>query len=229
MAKPIVSPSFSSQGSYAVSTAAPLSSVIALMLSAAALVFSLQSRHEPALRSTPAAPVVTPMVSEPAIAEEVPPASDQGRIRAMADYLGKRYLVSAAAIHRLVEMAFSVGREVNLDPLLILAVMAVESRFNPIAESVAGAQGLMQIIPRYHADKVPESQPDASFLDPRVNVLVGAKVLKDYIGRSGGNLQTGLQMYNGAPSDAGAQYANKVIAEKDRLRQVFSQRGRNGT
>jgi soluble lytic murein transglycosylase-like protein len=229
MAKLVASPSLSSQGSHAVSAAAPLTSVIALMLSAAALVLSLQTRHEPVLRSNAAAPAVTPVVSEPPIAESAPTASEQGRIRAMADYLGRRYLVSAAAIHRLVEMAFSVGREVNLDPLLILAVMAVESRFNPIAESVAGAQGLMQIIPRYHADKVPESQPDASFLDPRVNVLVGAKVLKDYIGRSGGNLQTGLQMYNGAPSDAGAHYANKVIAEKDKLRQVFSQRGHNGT
>jgi soluble lytic murein transglycosylase-like protein len=144
----------------------------------------------------------------------------------MSDYLGKRYFVSTEAIQRLVEMAFAVGHEVNLDPLLILAVMAVESRFNPIAESGAGAQGLMQVIPKYHADKLPDSQTDASFLTPSVNVLVGAKVLKDYIGRSGGNLQSGLQMYNGSPWDSTAQYASKVIAEKERLRQVLTRRFR---
>ena len=144
----------------------------------------------------------------------------------MSDYLGKRYFVSTEAIRRLVEMAFAVGHEVNLDPLLILAVMAVESRFNPIAESNAGAQGLMQVIPKYHADKLPESQTDASFLNPSVNVLVGAKVLKDYIGRSGGDLQSGLQMYNGSPWDSTAQYASKVIAEKERLRQVVTRRFR---
>lgn len=210
-----------------------LASLMALMLSAVALVISLQGRH---------ATVVQPVVEEPAplqpfvadpvavVATAAPApepraaAPEERKIRAMSDYLGKRYFVSAEAIQRLVEMAFAVGHEVNLDPLLILAVMAVESRFNPIAESNAGAQGLMQVIPKYHADKLPDSQPDASFLNPSVNVRVGAKVLKDYIGRSGGDLQTGLQMYNGSPWDTTAQYASKVIAEKERLRQVLTKR-----
>jgi soluble lytic murein transglycosylase-like protein len=164
----------------------------------------------------------TPVAEPPAAA----PAPEERKIRAMSDYLGKRYFVSTEAIQRLVEMAFTVGHEFNLDPLLILAVMAVESRFNPIAESNAGAQGLMQVIPKYHADKVPDSQSDASFLNPSVNVRVGAKVLKDYIGRSGGDLQTGLQMYAGSPWDTTAQYASKVLAEKERLRQVLTRRFR---
>jgi len=229
MANVIAYPPWSRQGSYFDSQAPSLTSVIALLLSAMALVFSLHTRNDAPIPSSPSQTAVVPVVAEPTAAVEQARPPEHGRIRAMADYLGQRYFVSSDAIQRLVEMAFAVGREVNLDPLLILAVMAVESRFNPIAESVAGAQGLMQIIPRYHVDKVPESHADASFLDPRLNVLVGAKVLKDYIGRSGGNLQTGLQMYNGAPSDAGAQYANKVIAEKDRLRQVFSRRPRSRT
>jgi len=213
-----------------------LASLMALMLSMVALVVSLQSRHgvvaQPAVEEP--APV-QPFVADPVavVATAAPaselraPAPEERRIRAMSDYLGKRYFVSTEAIQRLVEMAFAVGHEVNLDPLLILAVMAVESRFNPIAESNAGAQGLMQVIPKYHADKLPDSQSDASFLNPSVNVLVGAKVLKDYIGRSGGDLQTGLQMYNGSPWDTTAQYASKVIAEKERLREVLTRRFRS--
>lgn len=212
-------------------------SLVALMLSMIALVVSLQGRPsvvvtEPVVEE----PVpVQPFVADPVavVATAAPavelraPAPEERKIRAMSDYLGKRYFVSTEAIQRLVEMTFAVGHEVNLDPLLILAVMAVESRFNPIAESNAGAQGLMQVIPKYHADKLPDSQSDASFLNPSVNVLVGAKVLKDYIGRSGGNLQTGLQMYNGSPWDTTAQYASKVIAEKERLRQVLTRRFRS--
>jgi soluble lytic murein transglycosylase-like protein len=230
-----VSP-WSRHAPYSSFQAPSLTSVLALMLSMVALVLSLQSRHatiaQPAIEEAEsiqpfvAEPVAVVAAAAPAPEEVRRPAPEERKVRAMSDYLAKRYFVSTEAIKRLVEMAFAVGHEVNLDPLLILAVMAVESRFNPIAESGAGAQGLMQVIPKYHADKVPDSQTDASFLNPSVNVLVGAKVLKDYIGRSGGNLQTGLQMYNGAPWDSTAQYASKVIAEKDRLRQVVTHRFR---
>jgi hypothetical protein len=227
---------------YANLQAPSFTSLLALGLSMVALVVSLQSRH-PVITPQVVAPQVVedsasvqPLVAEPvsvvataasATEEEMRrPAPEQRKVRAMSDYLAKRYFVSTEAIQRLVEMAFAVGHEVNLDPLLILAVMAVESRFNPIAESGAGAQGLMQVIPKYHADKLPDSRTDASFLNPSVNVRVGAKVLKDYIGRSGGDLQTGLQMYNGSPWDSTAQYASKVIAEKERLRQVLTRRFR---
>jgi soluble lytic murein transglycosylase-like protein len=214
-----------------------VTSLMALMLSMLALVLSLQSRQtvvpqlivqeqlpEQPLIADPVAVVAsaTPVAEAPAPA----PAPEDRKIRAMSDYLGKRYFVSTEAIQRLVEMAFTVGHEFNLDPLLILAVMAVESRFNPIAESNAGAQGLMQVIPKYHADKLPDSPSDASFLNPSVNVRVGAKVLKDYISRSGGDLQSGLQMYAGSPWDSTAQYASKVLAEKERLRQVLTRRFR---
>lgn len=215
-----------------------VASLMALMLSMIALVVSLQSRQplvsQPVIQDIQERAPEQPFTAEPvAVVATATPAAEarasapeERKIRAMSDYLGKRYFVSTEAIQRLVEMAFAVGQEVNIDPLLILAVMAVESRFNPIAESNAGAQGLMQVIPRYHTDKLPDPQSDSSFLNPAVNVRVGAKVLKDYIGRSGGNLQTGLQMYNGSPWDSTAQYASKVIAEKERLRQVLTRRFR---
>ncbi len=215
-----------------------VASLAALTLSMVALVVSLQSRQtvvfQPVAQEIQERALEEPIVADPVavvatatpVMEASAPAPEDRKMRAMSDYLGKRYFVSTEAIQRLVEMAFAVGHEVNIDPLLILAVMAVESRFNPIAESNSGAQGLMQVIPKYHTDKLPDSQSDSSFLNPAVNVRVGAKVLKDYIGRSGGDLQTGLQMYNGSPWDSTAQYASKVIAEKERLRQVLTRRFR---
>ena len=102
--------------------------------------------------------------------------------------------------------------------VLIIAVMAIESRFNPIAQSDGGAIGLMQVIPRFHADKFDLAQ-GKSMLDPRTNIQLGARVLKDYIKR-GGTDAAGLQLYNGASSDASNLYANKVLGERQRLREA---------
>lgn len=140
--------------------------------------------------------------------------------RALAEFLSKKYLVSQEATESLVAAAFDAAGRTGLDPLLIIAVMAVESRFNPIAESVAGAKGLMQVIPKFHREKFMASGGEV--LDPRTNILVGAKILKEYIERSG-NLAAGLQMYAGAPNDPANSYSNKVVSEKQRLQQVVKQ------
>lgn len=115
----------------------------------------------------------------------------------------------------MVRAAFREGRRNDVDPLLILAVIAVESRFNPIAESEQGAVGLMQIIPRFHMDKV-EVAGAPSFLPPRANIAIGTRILKDSIRRGGGEA-AGLQLYNGSFDDESRAYANRVQAERRRL------------
>jgi hypothetical protein len=149
--------------------------------------------------------------------------ADDGKHRALAAFLSKRYRVAQVATENLVVMAHDVGRQVGLDPLLILAVMSIESRLNPIAESEFGAKGLMQVIPKYHQDKFDAMGGVHTALDPLTNVMVGARILKEYIRRTG-NLESGLQFYNGALSDPSSEYATKVIAEQERLRQAV-QRG----
>ena len=139
-------------------------------------------------------------------------------IEALASALAKRYRVSTSATRGLVATAYREGQRIGIDPLLIIAVIAIESRFNPIAESEMGAQGLMQVIPSYHKDHVNASGSD-SVLDPHANIRVGASVLKDYI-RSGGTEVAGLQRYNGSSSDASNAYATKVLVEKQRLQQT---------
>lgn len=138
-------------------------------------------------------------------------------MRGVVDYLSRKYRVAAPAIEHLVGAAGVAGERVGVDPMLIVAVMAIESGFNPIAESPMGAQGLMQVIPRYHQDKLDEEGAGRhALLDPLVNIQVGARVLKESIRRAG-SLEAGLQQYGGAVSDGEAQYAAKVLAEKQRL------------
>jgi soluble lytic murein transglycosylase-like protein len=134
-------------------------------------------------------------------------------------YLSRRFLIAGNATERMVGAAYRAAREVGLDPLLVLAVISVESRFNPIAESVMGAKGLMQIIPKYHLAKVALAGGEAALWDPESNIELGARILQEYVYRTG-TLEGGLQFYNGAFADASAQYARKVLAERDRLVQV---------
>jgi soluble lytic murein transglycosylase-like protein len=142
----------------------------------------------------------------------------------LADHLSRRYYIAASQSERFVGAAHRAAREVGLDPLLVLAVISVESRFNPIAESVMGARGLMQIIPKYHRAKLDEFGGEEAALDPESNILVGSRILQEYVYRTG-TLEAGLQFYNGAFRDGSAQYAQKVMAERSRLETVLRSKG----
>ena len=141
------------------------------------------------------------------------------RMRGALDYVSRRYRVSTEALQPIFATAQVVGRELRLDPLLIIAVIGVESGFNPFSQSVVGAQGLMQVMPRFHMDKLPEEADSSAFLDPVTNVQVGAKVLKESIRRNGG-VANGLQQFAGASNDPDRRYSSKVLAEKQRLEQA---------
>jgi len=143
--------------------------------------------------------------------EEVDPVQ-----QALVGYLTRRFSIAAAPTSVVVETAYRAAGETGLDPLLVLAVISIESRFNPIAESVMGAKGLMQIIPRYHLARLKEHGGEEAVFDPESNILVGAKILQEYVYRTGA-LETGLQSYNGASRDESGQYALRVLAERERL------------
>jgi len=141
--------------------------------------------------------------------------------RAVAEFIARRYRVAEAASSMFVSTAYRVGRELSVDPLLILAVMAIESRYNPVAESSMGAKGLMQIIPRYHQEKLLEHGGERALLDPEINIHVGAQILREYMRRFGAT-EAALQKYVGAFDEPTAQYSGKVLAEKARLQQFLA-------
>lgn len=172
----------------------------------------------------PDGPAVVPVCApgeEQTLATSTPvPEPPDAAQQALIDHLSRRFLIAAAATERMVAAAHRAAREVGLDPLLVLAVISVESRFNPIAESVMGARGLMQIIPKYHLDKLREAGGEEAVFDPESNIHIGTRILQEYVHRTG-TLEAGLQFYNGAWRDNSAQYAYKVMAERDRLEQVL--------
>ena len=138
----------------------------------------------------------------------------------VALWISRRYRVAPEPISRLVKEAWTVGDRVGLDPTLILAIMAVESSFNPFAQSPVGAQGLMQVMTRVHDDKYEAFGGNFAAFDPVTNLRVGAQVLKECIARAG-SLEAGLRHYVGAANleDDGG-YAGKVLSEQTALRQV---------
>lgn len=138
---------------------------------------------------------------------------------AVAYWLSKKYRVAPEPIAALVSEAYAQGKANKLDPTLILAIMAIESSFNPFAQSPVGAQGLMQVMTKVHTDKYESFGGQHAAFDPVTNLKVGVKVLKECIARAG-SIEGGLRYYVGAanlPSDGG--YAAKVLAEHQRLRQ----------
>lgn len=141
--------------------------------------------------------------------------------RAVAEFISRRYRVADAAIAAFVSSAYRAGAEYRVDPLLILAVVAVESRFNPVAESMLGAKGLMQVLPKFHQDKLFEHGGDLALLDPEINIQVGTQILREYLRRFG-EIETALQMYAGAFDEPNSQYAGKVLAERSRLAQMIA-------
>ncbi|TWO69087.1 lytic transglycosylase domain-containing protein [Caenimonas sedimenti] len=143
---------------------------------------------------------------------------------AVAYWLSKKYRVAPEPLGALVAEAYEIGAKTKLDPTLILAVMAVESGFNPFAQSPVGAQGLMQVMTGIHSDKYENFGGKLAAFDPVTNLRVGVKVLQECIQRAG-SVNAGLRWYVGAanlPEDGG--YADKVLAEHARLQAVAAGR-----
>ena len=139
---------------------------------------------------------------------------------ALAFWLARKYGVAPEPLSVLVSEAFEIGEKAKLDPTLILAIMAIESGFNPFAQSSMGAQGLMQVMTKIHSDKYENFGGKLAAFDPVTNLRVGVKVLQECIAKAG-SVEGGLKFYVGAgnnPDDGG--YAGKVMAEHARLQAV---------
>jgi soluble lytic murein transglycosylase-like protein len=192
-----------------------LKSLLALVGIAALGAFLVLPLEAPAPAQAMPAEIAQPAgeLAVPAAVVETPLQREQ---RVVAEYIAKRYRIADDAAGHFVAVAYRAADLHRLDALLILAVMAIESRYNPVAESVMGAKGLMQVIAKYHPEKLSDHGGEQALLEPEINILVGAQILREYYRRFG-DLETALQMYAGALDDPTSQYAGKVLAEKARL------------
>ena len=147
--------------------------------------------------------------------------------RAVADFFEKKYSLDRSKIEEYVSNTILIAKEVNIDPVLLLAVISVESNFNPNTKSHAGAEGLMQVMTSVHKDKYAIFGGTSEAVKPEVNIRVGAYILK-YLIATAGSLRNGLKYYVGAANaeDDGG-YADKVMAERNRLISLCQNRSTN--
>ncbi|MEZ5564571.1 MAG: lytic transglycosylase domain-containing protein [Gammaproteobacteria bacterium] len=111
-----------------------------------------------------------------------------------------------------LEILTAVHREaarVDLPPEMILAVIDVESGFEPYAVSSANAQGLMQVM-RFWLTEL--NMPGTALLDIRENVRMGCTILRHYYDLENGNWTRALARYNG--SVGRREYADKVFTSQ---------------
>ena len=196
--------------------------LVGMLALAAAAVIPLEGqailRHIPSL-----AALVPDALSQPATvaAGPIQARPHEREQQALTEFISRRYRVAEEAVAGFVATAYSAGARYSVDPLLILAVMAIESRYNPVAQSSMGAKGLMQVIPKFHMEKLSDHGGEQALLDPHVNIAVGARILREY-SRRFGDLQAALQYYAGAFDEPTAQYSGKVMAELARLQALLA-------
>ena len=180
----------------------------------------LQSRQESRIEPFEAQETVRAEPDAVARATAANPKDLTRQQAAVAQWLSRRYRVAPEPVSRLVQEAWLVGQKAGLDPTLILAIMAIESSFNPFAQSAVGAQGLMQVMTKVHDAKYEPFGGNHAAFDPVTNLRVGVQVLKECITR-GGSLEAGLRYYVGAANlvDDGG-YAGKVLNEQNYLREL---------
>ncbi|WP_444921079.1 lytic transglycosylase domain-containing protein [Microbulbifer sp. CnH-101-G] len=111
----------------------------------------------------------------------------------------KRRMHVLKAVHREATRA-------GLRPEIVLAVIQIESAFNPYAVSRVGAQGMMQVMPFW---KKEIGRPDDNLIDMDTNLRYGCTILKHYIKKAKGNLANALAYYNG--SYGRHTYSSKVL------------------
>lgn len=135
--------------------------------------------------------------------------------RRVARWIANRHRVAVGAVEQLVAASFETASNYRIDPYLLLAVISIESAFNPLAESAVGAVGLMQIMPKVHADKFKVFGGEKLALDPWVNMQVGAQILREYLDRFGSEASA-LRAYVGAV-DQPTEYPRRVFQTRERL------------
>lgn len=132
----------------------------------------------------------------------------------LIERISSLYLIAQEPSTLIVETAYKAARQYQIDPVVLLAIIAVESRFNPYAQSVAGALGLAQIIPRWHPqhiDNLSRKGLEEDPLNPISNIYLAGAIYREYLNWHSNNHIKALQQYNGALHDPTRRYSTKVM------------------
>jgi hypothetical protein len=107
-----------------------------------------------------------------------------------------------------VELISTINRHAfinEVDPQVVFKLIKIESGYRWYARSKVGAIGYMQVMPRYHRDKLQGRNP----YNTEINIEVGIAILAEYTKKKG-DLTAGLRAYYGDKTSN--RYPNKVMA-----------------
>lgn len=177
---------------------------------------TLKAMAAPAPAIAKAAIAAPPAAPKPKGEPAREPLTPQGQ-RA-AQYIAKNYHIAREAAQLIVQEAFKAGKAHRVDPLLLLAIIGIESRYNPLSESEAGALGLTQAMPESHPEKVAAiAKQQGHILNIGDNIELGAKVIGEYLRKFDNNSVLALQQYNGSLNDSSRFYSSKVLALRAKM------------
>lgn len=144
---------------------------------------------------------------------------------AVVDFIGEHFDVDDAKARVIVASVVQQSEKYKIDPLLLLGLIAQESSFKPSAQSGYGAQGLTQVVPRWHQEKMRQvgiAANDLRKVSIPKQVELGAKVLGQYLEPTG-KVDVALQHYNRGPnasSDPKLKYARGVLSYRTKFTNV---------
>jgi hypothetical protein len=141
---------------------------------------------------------------------------------ALVQAVRSKYRIAPEPMNALMLEVFDSADRSSLDPTLILAVIGVESNFNPFANSSAGAKGLMQVLQEVHSEQFTPYGGVMAIFDPKTNLRIGVKILKECINLTG-SIQEGLRLYKAGEESVSLEtdYIARVLVEQERLRQAL--------
>lgn len=140
---------------------------------------------------------------------------------AITRWLSKKYRVSNEPMAALVAEAWAIGERSQVSPTLILAIMAVESRFNPFATGSQGTVGLMQIEQNAHAEALANFGGLLSAFDPLTNLRVGVRHLQALIQQTT-SMEDALSLYGASSGQASdSLYVDRVLSEQILLEKII--------
>jgi soluble lytic murein transglycosylase-like protein len=146
--------------------------------------------------------------------------AQQRKMVRLSGHIQNRYQIPDYKAQQIVAAAIRSGETHQVEPELILAIIAVESMFKERAISRMGARGLMQVMPGFHSRKIREIGGSQALFDPAKNIHTGARILADYLDNQSGNLRRALLSYNGSLNLRRSAYPEKVMRVYRDLQQV---------
>lgn len=143
--------------------------------------------------------------------QETPSNERSFKVKSLSSFIQHRFKISETKASLIVEEAFRNGMKKNLQPELILAIIAVESNFKEKAVSPVGARGLMQVLASAHPKKIKSIGGTKGLYDPKKNISIGSNILAQYKDLSKGNIRRTLLRYNGSLGNTRSHYPDKVF------------------